>query len=247
MDSSGDRGHYIQKVREDTRQYIHDLLTENEKLRLRVAAIEGEKHHLEEEVNILREEVDSQRSQAIHLQQELANVEAENRRFYDQYQQVEQHNANLANLYVASYRLHTTVSRDEVLTTIHEIIINLIGSEELAVFELDPGSSVLRLVSSFGIDDGRYRDLPLGSGVIGKAAASGETYLSHEWSGNGRASDEPEVTSCIPLKVGGQVTGAIAIFRLLQHKKGLEAVDYELFHLLATHASTALFCTRPQA
>jgi GAF domain-containing protein len=40
------------------------------------------------------------------------------------------------------------------------------------------------------------------------------------------------------------VTGAIAIFRLLPQKVGLEEVDRELFELLATHAATALYCTQ---
>ena len=37
---------------------------------------------------------------------------------------------------------------------------------------------------------------------------------------------------------------AIAIFGLLPQKQELAPVDYELFDLLATHAATALFCTR---
>jgi hypothetical protein len=40
------------------------------------------------------------------------------------------------------------------------------------------------------------------------------------------------------------VTGAIALFRLLPQKPALEDVDHELFELLATHAATALYCTR---
>ena len=35
--------------------------------------------------------------------------------------------------------------------------------------------------------------------------------------------------------------GAIVIFRLLSHKPRFEALDHELFGLLATHAATALY------
>src|SRR6185503_5039626 len=98
----------------------------------------------------------------------------------------------------------------------------------------------------FGIEPERYRHIPLGSGLIGKVGQTGETYLteSSNENGNGRTADEEFLTSCIPLKVDGKVTGAIAIFRLLQQKNGLQEVDYELFHLLATHAATALYCSR---
>ena len=51
--------------------------------------------------------------------------------------EIEQQSSNLANLYVASYRLHGSVERSEVLQVIQEIIINLIGSEELGIYELD--------------------------------------------------------------------------------------------------------------
>ena len=54
---------------------------------------------------------------------------------------------------------------------------------------------------------------------------------------------EERLTACIPLVLDGKVTGAIAIFRLLPQKAGIEDVDRELFDLLATHAATALYCT----
>ena len=241
-----DRDTYVQRVREGTRQYIQELLTENEKLRLFVATIEGEKVRLEEQVGLLREELDSHQSQATQLQEQLAHIEEENQRFSEKYVEVEQHNANLANLYVASYRLHSTLNRQEVLDTIQEIIINLIGSEELGIFELQPGHTSLELVSSFGIEPERYRQIALGSGLIGKVAQTGETYLQESSNGKGKGPvvEDAQLTSCIPLKVDGKVTGAIAIFRLLQQKSGLQEVDYELFHLLATHAATALYCSR---
>ena len=54
--------------------------------------------------------------------------------------EVEQLNSNLANLYVASYRLHGSLARADVLSTLQEIVINIIGSEKFAVFEWDDGT-----------------------------------------------------------------------------------------------------------
>jgi hypothetical protein len=45
------------------------------------------------------------------------------------------------------------------------------------------------------------------------------------------------------LVLDGKVTGAIAIYRLLPQKAGVEELDRELFDLLANHAATALYCT----
>jgi len=245
--SDSDKAHYVHKVREGTRRYIRDLLTENERLRLAVAGLEDDKRVLEETVTRLTADMSNERRHLTNLQQQLESIEQENRRFSEQFIEVEQQNSYLANLYVASYRLHSTLKRDEVLSIIQEIIINLIGSEELGVFELDSARSMLRLVSSFGIQPESYQSIPLGSGVIGKTALTGEVFVDELGKHDGRRDEESKLTSCIPLKLGDRVIGAIAIFTLLQQKPGLQDLDHELFDLLATHAATALYSTRATA
>ncbi len=245
-------GTYVHKVRDSTRRYVHDLLSENEKLGVLAATLESENAQLKEErlrlqerLLTAREELDRIRGEEVSLQRKLANIEAEHDRFAQQFEAVEQQNSNLANLYVASYRLHATLDRKEVLTIIQEIIINLIGCEELGIFEVHSNGSALSLVASFGIDPAKYQTLSLGSGLIGQAAFAGETYLAaHTYKSRTHGSPgEIDLTACIPLKLDGKVTGAIALFRLLPQKPGLETLDHELFDLLATHAAMALYCT----
>jgi nitrate/nitrite-specific signal transduction histidine kinase len=169
----------------------------------------------------------------------IGELEAQSRRFSERYVEVEEQNTKLANLYVASYQLNGTLDRARVLDAIKEIIINLIGCEELAIWDLDRETEALQLAGSFGIDEEAWLALPLGSGLIGSVAASGESYISEEKAG--------DVLACIPLKLDDEVVGAIALFSLLQQKQGLEPLDYELFDLLGSHAASALFCTRTSA
>jgi hypothetical protein len=225
------------------------LLSENEKLRVLVASLESEKTQLKEEKLLLqerllmaREELDRIRSEEVSLQRKLANIETEHRQFSEQYEKVEVQNSNLANLYVASYRLHGTLDRQEVLGIIQEIIVNLVGSEEMGVFELNTKGKALSLVASLGIDPAHYQSIPLGSGPIGRVALTGEPYVAGH-AGSTGGSPEETLTACIPLKLNDKVTGAIAVFRLLPQKDGLETLDHELFDLLATHAAMALYCT----
>jgi GAF domain-containing protein len=234
---------YVRKVQEDSQRLTHDLLAENEKLRGIIASLDSEKSRLESHSRILQEELERSRSEHGQLQQRLASIEEENRQFLDRYIEVEQQSSNLANLYVSSYRLHGTMDREEVLAIIQEIIINLIGSEELAIFELEPESGRLRLIASFGINPSEQENIVLGSGVIGRAAQSGEMFIAEQHVDQNLKPEEAALTVCIPLKVDGRVIGAIAVFRLLSHKPALEAIDHELFDLLATHAATALYCT----
>jgi len=231
---------YVERVRDNTRRYIEELLQENERLRGALGTVQATHHALADQVLELRQELERRQAEQGLLRTTLDSVEAENRRFAEQYLEVERQNNDLATLYAASYGLHDSVDRGQVLETVQEIVRNLIGSEELAIFLLDQPQAALDLVSWFGVDPAPITRVELGEGAIGSSARSGELYLPE------RAMPR-EPTACIPLKVAGRVIGVIAIFRLLPHKSALLAVDRELFGLLATHAATALYCAELHA
>ena len=204
---------YVGRATEDTQRLLREVILENEKLHLRIDA----------------------------LQRQLSEVEVESRSYAQQFAEIEERNMNLANLYVSSYQLHGTLDRGAVLESIKEILINLIGCEELAVFELSEDAESLDLVTSFGIDEAHYRSISIRDHVLGKLVSTGGTYIG----GTAPAlEDSLHVTACLPLTLDGRVTGAIVLFSLLPHKPGLRELDFELFDLLGTHAATALYCTR---
>ena len=229
----------------DRVQLTSHLLEEHDSMRHIVAGLIQEKLRLQEEVLDLREEKTRRLGEQEGLEQQLANVERESRQFAQEYVEVEKRNNDLTNLYVASYRLHGTMDRQEVIDTIQEIVVNLVGCEEHGIFEIAPGGRDLSLVASTGIDSDAYRTVPIGEGPIGQAVSAGETFVATREPGNAEAPEKGlTLTACIPLKLEGRVTGAIALFRLLPQKASLAEVDHELFELLATHAATALHCTR---
>ncbi|MGZ7030619.1 MAG: GAF domain-containing protein [Thermoanaerobaculia bacterium] len=218
-----------------------DTLRRRQAAETRLAMLESEKRQTEEELRAARSEVQRYALERASLDRQLQAIEAEGRRYLEQYISVEQQNANLANLYVASFRLHSTLDRPEVVDGIKEIIVNLVGSEELAILEFDATRSHLQLIGSFGIDEQRYRRVPAGRGIIGDCLRSGEIFVAPDGIPSA-GSDGESMIACIPLKVHDVVIGVIAIFRLLGQKSGIEDLDRELFNLLATHAATALYC-----
>jgi hypothetical protein len=180
-------------------------------------------------------------------------------------------NAKLLNLHIASLRLHEGRARQEVLLAIQEIVINLIGSEELAVFELSPDRTSLVLVSSFGIDATNLARIPVGEGVIGTVAETGEAYLNEQAAKSNsvrpsecacdqdraqavdmadvavvsqRSPRESDLTACVPLKLCGRVVGLLAMFRLLDQKPTLVDLDRELLELVSMQAAPALYCAQ---
>lgn len=209
---------YIANARDEQQQYVNGLLRENEKLRAAVAIAEEKARASETELERVCARFDA--------------VAVENQRFTEQYQHIEEQSSNLANLYVASYQLHTSVELGNVLTAIQEIVINLIGSEQLAVYHCNANAE-FELVASFGLEpsdllkvvDGEYAVEKLGEGHVFRDP-----------------SQQEPLTACIPLQVENRVVGAVLVFRLLEHKTALQPLDYELFELLAVHASVALYC-----
>ena len=156
------------------------------------------------------------------------------------YVEVEKQNSDLTNLFVASQSLHLSLDRRQVLAAIQEIIINLLGSEELAVFEVSQDGKALELVDSFGLEPGKMGRIPLGEGSIGQVAKEGQPVVEdpHKKKAEG-------LTACVPLMLGNQAVGAVAVFSLLPQKQGgLQPLDRDLLELLRAQAGLALYCTR---
>jgi K+-sensing histidine kinase KdpD len=215
---------YVDRVRDDTQRYIRHLLSENENLRVASAQLQSELARVRQELT-QRQDVERE------LAETMERIRAEGQQYLAQYAEVEMHNANLANLYVTSYQLHGTLKRDAILSALQEIIVNLIGSEEFAICEISGGH--LNVAASVGIDGA---DISWATPRVKDAADLRALYIG----GEDRDPGDPLV--CLPLQVDDQLVGVIVIFKLLAHKPQLEPLDHELFDLLATHASTALYC-----
>ena len=236
MDETNDSKRYVGRVQEELQRYIRELLSENGELRGLLTRLRTENLAVMDEAQRLRTELEGHRQKQFHLHHQVSEVERENRKHAEAFAQIEQQNANLANLYVASYQLASTIGRSNVLQAIQEIVANLIGSEEVAIYEVDETGTRLRRAWQFGIEDDSLASILIGQGTIGRAAAEGTMYVSP----TGTA-DSEGLTACIPLSVDGRLVGVVAIFRLLGHKPAIAEIDRNLFDLLAVHAATSLY------
>jgi len=227
----------------DQAREMAEAVKANESLREQATSLGVEVSRLRSQVGSLRTEAERHQRLEDALQTQIEGIQAETRRYSSRYAEIEQQNSNLANLYVASYRLHGTLDRTEVVAAIQEILANLIGSEEAALFELDPATQTLELAASFGADPAECPRVPVGTGVIGQAASTGEIFVADPGHPPAAEGIESRLTACVPLRLESRVTGVIAIFGLLPQKGAIEDLDRELFDLLATQAAFALYCT----
>jgi GAF domain-containing protein len=182
-----------------------------------------------------------------HTEDYVQDLQAENERLRTLVESLKAESeaqvSNLASLYVAVTSVHGALDRPTVLSSVQEIVTNLIGSEEMAIFETDASNGRLMLLASTGIEPGPYQEVYVGEGAIGRAAATGERLIRPD-GGSLTEEGDASLTACIPLKVAGRVVGVLAVFRLLPHKGRLDAIDLDLFDVLAAHAASALLFTR---
>lgn len=170
----------------------------------------------------------------------LRELEEENQQFAQRYIEIQEENSRLVNLYVASSQLHSTLELSEVLETIVEIVINLVGAEKIAIYELNEGTRSIEAVAVEGVEIDELPKFQLGSGVVGRSVDSGDI----EYHTDQEPEDPNQPIVCVPLRMKGQPIGAITIYGLLDQKAAFDAKDHELFTLLGEHAATALFAAR---
>ena len=177
-------------------------------------------------------------NEASGLRERLAAAEAERRRAQLAMADLEEKLSDAINLCVALDRLHSTTDHDEVLRAIQDVVINIVGSEELAIFEPGAGGELVA-VQSFGVGAGRLAPVTPGHGPIGRIAAEGKPWVI----GDGTPSGDPALTACVPLVAEEQVVGVVAIWSLLPHKPELRPSDRQVLALLGPHGGRALFLT----
>jgi len=225
------------------KEFTEGLLKENERLRYKIAGLEGGQDAAAgEELRELRARVPQLEERLAELAARYRRVEEENKEFADRYVEIEEQNNNLANLYVASYQLHSTLDYKEVVRIVQEIVINLIGAEAFHILIFNEKTGSLEVESSEG-QSASLQSIEQGKGRIGRSAATGKSYFA-EVVAHPEPTPFEEPIAVIPLKIKDTVIGVISINKLLVQKKAFTTMDHELFTLLAGHAATAIFSAK---
>jgi hypothetical protein len=227
--------------------FLEEIMRENERLRLRNAQLEdspgssGDEDEKDRTIEKLAKKLVVLEERIKGLEARHSQIQKENNDFASRYIEIEEQNNNLANLYVASYQLHSTLDFPEVIQIVMEIIINLVGAEDFSIFLVNEKDSMLCPVAAEGRDLASIIPVPFNEGVIGAVFTKSENYYRDDFAARGSLDDPLAV---IPLKIKAKVIGIIVIVKLFTQKTGFNAVDHELFTLLAGHAATAIFSSQ---
>ncbi len=233
------------RAMEEAKSFTDELMEENSSLRERLDQIAAIEKELQVQLDALPrspeiEELARKREglveQIRNLEERQKKVATENADFNRRYVEVEDLNNRLANLYIASLRLHGSLHYEVVLKTAVEIVVNLVGAHDFAIYLADHRDQRLKMIASEGVLGGPLNAISLEEGYIGEAARTRRIYINEKGAG-----DPSDPLACIPLTIEGQLVGMIVIFSLLSQKKGkFNQADMEMFELLAAHAAAAI-------
>jgi hypothetical protein len=225
------------------REFTEELLRDNQRLRQQLAL--AEQSSGSQEVEALRQRVEQLASENKQFAEKYRRIQEQHEDYASRFREIEEQNNNLANLYVASYQLHSTLDFGQVVEIVKEILINLIGAEVFSILLLNEENGVFETIGAAGeqVLPGveRLRVEP-GEGTLARVAGTGESVFSED--AIHRRPDLERPLVAVPLKIDDRTIGLLAVFGTLQQKEAFTAVDYELFALLAAHAAAAIFSSR---
>jgi len=161
-------------------------------------------------------------------------------------QQMERNHFLLERLNASSARLIQSLDNEDAFEAVAEIIGNLIGSEEVAIFDYCPADETFPLAWSWGVEPADMELFKSGAGMFGRAVSQGTSQFRERQPEKDLLPFEKHLTACVLLKSSHEVVGIIAIFGLLPQKNRLEWADYELLKFLETYATVAIQFQRLQ-
>jgi hypothetical protein len=146
----------------------------------------------------------------------------------------------------ARKRLRECKDRKSAYEVIREIVSNLLGCEEMVVFEVDRKHQELAPLWWFGVEPSKLH-LPRGLNDSALSAVlEGEACIAQVCGHVGSAGDDDKASAFVPIEFGGRTAAVLVILRLLPQKANLDEMDRALLAVITSEAGKPLFGNRSQ-
>src|SRR5260370_24723161 len=155
-------------------------------------------------------------------------------------EQMERNHFLLMRLNAANARLIQSLEQGDVFEAIAEIIANLVGSEEVAVFDYHAAEQNFSLAWSSGVEAETLQPFLCGAGMFARAVQHGLSQFQERQQEGALLPYEKNLTACVILKSSPESGCVIAIFGLLPRKNNLEGADCELLEFVETYGAVAM-------
>jgi len=222
-----------------TEEFVREVELLQDRLRVLEAENAGLRAKVEadEAIRDLLAKIDRLESEKRDLLSRFHRVEEVNSEFTARVQEIESEFANLANLFVASNQLHSSLSPRGVTRRIKEVLAQLVGAERYCMYLANSDATELIPIAYEGVAGSALTPVKIADSELGEALVKGAASVSDHDPTQGSITRPAAI---IPLTVDEKTVGVIAIFSTLAQKKRFDTVDFELFKLLGQHAAAAL-------
>ena len=221
---------------EQMRDRLRELEAENTRLRATVEA--------DAAIRDLLDKIERLEQEKRELLSRYQQAQAVSTQFSARAQEVESEFANLANLFVASNQLHSSMSPRGVTRRIKEVLAQLVGAERYCMYLANADQTELVPIASEGIAGDKLNTLRIDSPPIGDVLRTGQAFVDEEGDPSRGTLEQP--SAVVPLSVDEKVVGVIAIFATLSQKRKFDTIDFELssfwVNMLRLHWSPPAFC-----
>ncbi|MCA9607460.1 MAG: GAF domain-containing protein [Sandaracinaceae bacterium] len=241
VDLTRERESFVRQFIRRGVELTEGLLEENERLRTRIEQLQEQNGLLraqiasDDAIRDLLRKIETLESERRELLDRSTKLEETTKQSEDRNSEVEQELHDLANLYIASSHLHSTLSSRGVMRHLCELLQQLVGAEVFAIY-LVRGERVVP-IGADGVALDTLEPLAPGEGIVGEVMLTGMPRILDEPQPRGTL-EAP--VAAIPLMVRDVAVGAITVASVFEQKSAWAAVDRELFHLMGSHVATAL-------
>lgn len=242
-DLRSERDQFLQKFTRGAR-ITDEFLREYEELAQRMQMVEAENALLRNQVEAgdaireLSRKIEHLEREKAELLSRFRRVEAQSSTVSARVEEVELEFANLANLFVASNQIHSSLSPRGVTRRIKEVLAQIVGAERYSMYLVNPEGSELVPIASEGVSGNDLVPVRVSGTALGEVFRSGSAQVNEDIEPSKGTLANP--AAILPLSVDDRIVGIIAIFSTLSQKERFDTVDFELFKLLGQHAAAAL-------
>lgn len=203
---------------------MHKEVFDPQSQRNAILSLQLENLMLKSQIHTLQEVLEYSRNEREALESQLKALTGRSLHTEPQIAELTQQCMVMQSLFAASTRLLTASTREETFHAVQDIVANLIGSEEMVVFEMNEERTFLHPAAWCGVSDAQKAPVAMGEGVVGEVASKGKAFFGDE--------SQSGVAACIPLRLRTEPAGVLAIYSLLPQKMQLEPWDMEVLKLL---------------
>lgn len=211
----------------DLRDENQRLHRENTRLRTQVAS--------DDAIRDLLKTIEALEEEKRQLLERSTRLERTQESDEGRYEEIEHELHDLANLYVASFQLHASLSPRRVVRHLQDMLGQLVGADGFAIYLVDAEGREAVPIAWENLTEAPV-SVPVGEGAVGDACLTGLAQVASSLEEGSLVAP----LAVVPMLVEGRAVGAIAITRMLEQKTRWAPLDQELFKLIGAHAGTAL-------